>query len=124
MGLKPSRISPEQMQRYITSAKAREQSRLETLQQRQKKGLEVAHTAARILKNEFAATQVILFGSLLRDDFHETSDIDLAVVGLPERQYFKAVARLISLSEFALDLVETQHANPEITFAITQGIEL
>jgi hypothetical protein len=46
------------------------------------------------------------------------------VVKLPEKQYFKAVARLMSLSEFEFDLVEFQSANPEIVKAISEGIIL
>jgi uncharacterized protein len=94
------------------------------LHQRRKQGLEIAKTAAEILKNEFAAARVVVFGSLLREDFHETSDIDLAVWGLPEKLYFKAVGRLLSLSAFDFDLVEIQFASPEILAAIAQGKEL
>lgn len=65
-----------------------------------------------------------MFGSVLTQHFHETSDIDLAVWNLPEKVYFKTVARLLSLSDFEIDLVEVQYASPEILEAIAQGKEL
>ena len=81
-------------------------------------------TAAQILKTEFAASRVVVFGSLLGESFHETSDLDLAVWGLPEKSYFKAVSRLVALSAFAVDLVEVQYAKPELLAAIAQGLKL
>ena len=43
---------------------------------------------------------------------------------LPEKQYFQAVGRLLGLGDFDFDLVEMQHARPEIVQAISQGIIL
>ncbi len=117
-------IPPEQMQQYILTAQARRQQRLDALYQRQKRGLKVAKQAAQILKTDFAASRVVLFGSLIGKSFHETSDIDLAVWRLSEESYFKAVGQLLSLSDFKFDLVEVQHASPEILMAIAQGTEL
>ncbi|NJK51727.1 MAG: nucleotidyltransferase domain-containing protein [Leptolyngbyaceae cyanobacterium SU_3_3] len=112
------------MQQYILTAKTRQQQRLVALEQHRRHGLAVAQAAAKLLKSEFAASRIVLFGSLLGETFHETSDIDLAVWGLPEKFYFKAVARLLALSKFEFDLVEVQYASPEILAAIAQGREL
>jgi predicted nucleotidyltransferase len=112
------------MQNYILTAQARQQERLATLHRRRESGLEIAKMAAQILKTEFAVTRVVVFGSLLGDMFHETSDIDLAVWRLPEKSYFKAIGRLLSLSEFEFDLVEGQYASPEILAAIAKGTDL
>lgn len=84
----------------------------------------MAKQAATLLKEEFGATQVILFGSLLTETFHESSDIDLAVIDLPENQYFQAVGRLLGLGDFNFDLVEVQNARPEIAKAISKGVIL
>jgi uncharacterized protein len=117
-------VPPEKMQQYILTAQARQQQRLEALNQRQQRGLEIAKMAAQKLKTEFGVSRVVMFGSLLGDNFHESSDIDLAVWGLPEQFYFKAVAQILSLSDFEFDLVEVQYASPEILAAIAQGTEL
>jgi hypothetical protein len=47
------------------------------------------------------------------------------VWGLPERDYFRAVATLMDVEpEFRVDLVEGQRVEPHILKAIAQGIEL
>ena len=112
-------LSPAQLKRYIISAQERDRDRLVKLEERRRSALTLANQAANRLKKEFGATQVILFGSLLTETFHETSDIDLAVIGLPEEKYFQAVGRLLNLGNF--DLVEVQNARPEIAEAISQG---
>ena len=45
-------------------------------------------------------------------------------MGLPEKQYFQAVGRLLGLGDFDFDLVESQHARPEIVQKIRQGVIL
>lgn len=117
-------VSLEQMQQYILTARARQQQRVATLKQRRQHGFKIAKTATQILKTEFGASRIVVFGSLLSENFHETSDLDLAVWRLPEKSYFKAVARLLSLSNFEVDLVEVQYASSEILAAIAQGTEL
>ena len=117
-------IPIDSMQRYILTAQTRKQQRLANLGQRRALGCQVARAAAQLLKAEFGASRVVVFGSLLNDRFHEGSDIDLAVWELPEKTYFKAVSRLLSLSDFAVDLVEIQYARPELLSAIAQGLSL
>lgn len=117
-------IPPNKMQDYILTARRRSQSRLEKIGKRRSQGMEVARKAATLLKQTFGAKRVVLFGSVLSEDFHESSDLDLAVWGLPEALYFKAIAQLEGLDGFAIDLVEAQHALPHIADAIKQGIEL
>ena len=119
-------ITPEQMQAYIQTAQAREHSFAEQMAQRYLHGWEVARQAAQLLKASFGASRVVLFGSLLTQSrVHLHSDIDLAVWGMEERLYFKAVAQLQDIDpEFAIDLVEVQNAYPHIRAAIAQGVEL
>lgn len=58
---------------------------------RQRTGIAIAHKAAKILKEQFHATRVVLFGSLLSpEDMYERSDIDIAVWGLADDQLFTA----------------------------------
>ena len=117
-------LSATQLQRYITSAQERERDHLAKLEERRQSALSLAKQAATLLKEEFGATQVILFGSLLTETFHESSDIDLAVIDLPENQYFQAVGRLLGLGDFNFDLVEVQNVRPEIAKAISKGVIL
>ena len=112
------------MERYILTAQRREQQRSQKLQELRAQAMEVAKTAAGLLKGQFGAKRVVVFGSVLHEAFHESSDIDLAVWELPEREYFRAVGQLLALSSFEVDLVEVQYASPEILAAIAQGLEL
>lgn len=117
-------IPPHQMQDYIVTARQRSQNRLARLDQRRAAGIATARKAANVLRQQFGAKRVVLFGSVLGDGFHETSDLDLAVWGLPESLYFKAIAQVDGLDGFTIDLVEAQHAFSHIVDAIQQGIEL
>ena len=118
-----SPIAPEQMAVYRLTATQREKARLEKLQSRRSQGMAVAQQTAQMLK-QWGATRVVLFGSILTEYFHETSDLDLAVQDLPEHLYFRAVAQLQDISSFTVNLVEINYAAPHIQEAIGQGREL
>ncbi|NJL48626.1 MAG: nucleotidyltransferase domain-containing protein [Leptolyngbyaceae cyanobacterium SM2_5_2] len=118
-------IDATKMQSYVDTARRRQQKHQENLRQRQQQGLKLAHLAAQILRGEFEVHRVVLFGSVLSEDtFHETSDLDLAVWGLPPSDYIKAVARLMELPEFSIDLVEAEMASTYLREAIAQGLDL
>lgn len=57
-----------------------------------------------LLTREFGATKIILFGSLAKGQFSEGSDIDLAVAGIPKRDFFYALAAVNRLSDVWIDL--------------------
>jgi uncharacterized protein len=116
-------ISSQEMQDYILTVQQREQRRKEVLEQRRQQGLAGANLAAAQLK-QLGAAKVVLFGSLLDESFHEQSDMDLAVWGLPEPLYFRAVAQLQGIAGFEVDLVEVQNAIAHVAEAIALGIEL
>ncbi|MBV8883648.1 MAG: hypothetical protein JO235_06565 [Chroococcidiopsidaceae cyanobacterium CP_BM_RX_35] len=115
----------EQIVARVLAAREQRPQRLAQMRERQQLGLEVAHKCARILKEEFGATRVVLFGSILNPErMTWLSDIDLAVWELPEKDFFKAGAAIEQGHDFPIDLVEIQHARPHILNAIEQGMEL
>ncbi len=59
---------------------------------------------AAMLREQFGATRIILFGSLVTDRFTAGSDIDLAVDGLAPADYFPALAEAGKLTDFPVDL--------------------
>ena len=119
-------ISSEQLERYRASAKQRHLQQRQKQLELQQQGMAVAHQAAEILRREFGATRVRLFGSLLdARRVRAESDMDLAVEGLAEGRYLEAVARLLDLSDFSVDLVQVEFANPKIFAVIeVQGVDL
>ncbi len=118
-------ISPEQLGRYRTRLQQRLEQRKQEQLQRQERGWQVARQAAKILKSEWNASKVVLFGSMLETrKIHAHSDIDLAVWNLPEDDYDLTFANLLDINpEFLIDLVEIQHAKPGIMNAIEAGVE-
>ncbi|MGB7415341.1 MAG: nucleotidyltransferase domain-containing protein [Thermosynechococcaceae cyanobacterium] len=114
------------MQQYIQTARQRAQAYKFRLDDRYAQAGQVARQAAQLLKSDFEASRIVLFGScLVRSRIHLRSDIDLAVWDLDEKLCFKAVARLQDLDpNFDIDLVEFHNAYPYIQAAIEQGIDL
>ena len=87
----------------------------------------VARQAAVILKEQFGAQRVVIFGSaLFAHRFHLHSDVDLAVWGLDEKLYYRAVARLLDIEPtIPVDLVEAESASPAMLARIeAEGVVL
>ena len=56
-----------------------------------------AGECASLLKNKYNVKRVYLIGSLIKGIFHDRSDIDLVVEGLPPRLYIKALSELYDI---------------------------
>ena len=67
--------------------------------------------AAQILK-EAGCSQVFVFGSLASGKTRRDSDIDLAVRGCPEGQYFRILGRLLLELDHPVDLVLLDRRDP------------
>lgn len=70
--------------------------------------LEDARRIAALLRDEYGAGNIIIFGSLTdKNQFNENSDIDLAVQGIPDERFFSAVSAATNISErFSVDIVD------------------
>lgn len=115
-------IPPEKMEAYRQAVRLRDLARQEQLQQRHQQAWQIAEKGAHLLKEQYGAEKVAAFGSLVHPDlFFERSDIDLAVWGIPENVYLRALANLMDLTtEFAIDLVRVEEARLSIKAAIDQ----
>jgi len=102
--------------RFRNDLKSRQVVHTEQVQLRWLKAREVAGRAAVMLKASFSAGRVVSFGSLVDPElFHGRSDIDLAVWGLKERDYYRAVGVLQSLDpELSIDLILFEDASVEL----------
>lgn len=118
----PLNLTPEQVAAYRAGARRREQQRTQALADRHTHAWDVARRGAQMLKEQFGAAQVAVFGSVLRPEvFYERSDVDLAVWGLDEHLYLRAVSRLLDLDpEISVDLVEVEFAPARLREAIEQ----
>lgn len=102
----------ENMAVYKATARICDDNEKKQLSQRYDRAWNIAEKGAEILKKEFHAKEVILFGSLVQKElFHIRSDVDLAVRGLDKKCYYRAVSRLLDLdTEIQTDLVMTEEA--------------
>jgi uncharacterized protein len=83
---------------------------------RRRRAHAAARKAAKLLRDRFDATEIILFGSLARRvGFTRWSDIDLAARGIPSEQYLTAMDTVLHLStEFKIDLVDLETCPPAL----------
>jgi len=84
-----------------------------------------AAAAARLLKDEFGASRVRLFGSLARGDADEGFDIDLAVEGIAPARFFAAYAAAGMLVTRKFDLIDLEDATPLLRSRVEEdGVDL
>lgn len=94
---------------------------------RKQEALELARRASELLRREFGATRIVIFGSLAHDAwFNPWSDIDLASWGIAPESFYSAVAALTGLSPFfRIDLVDANDCKPSVRKVIEkEGIEI
>jgi predicted nucleotidyltransferase len=118
-------ISSEQMEIYRRNAQERSRQRQKELDDRRERAWKIARQAAEILKSEFGAERVVLYGSVIYPElFHLYSDVDLAVWNV--QHYFKAVARLLDLDpEIEVNLAPIEDVRPELRAVIDrEGVDL
>lgn len=121
------RPSPERLETYQDTARLRWAEERHRLAQRHERAWAVAREAAELLRRDYGVDRVALFGSLVRGElFHSRSDVDLAVWGLDEKHYYRAIARLLALDPaFEVDLVMAEEIPPSLLTAIEkEGMEL
>lgn len=127
MSSQRQKVVPKKYQPYVAHWQQRKVERRSRLKQRHQAGLRQAKELADILKTEFGATKVVLFGSMLSvNDIHMHSDIDLAVWDLAPGKYIKALTALMNRSrDFSVDLVRIEEAPPSLeTYIADEGLVL
>lgn len=120
-------IAPEKLTEYKRAALLREDRRQRASRQRRQTAWEVARQAAARLKEQFGASRVVAYGSIVHGHwFHPDSDIDLAAVGIPPVDFWRAWAALDPLDRsFEINLIDIEEASPELRRAIEEtGVEL
>jgi predicted nucleotidyltransferase len=122
-----SKIAPEKLAEYKRSARLREERRQHANFRRRQAAWVAARQAARILKEEFGATRVIVYGSLVHGLwFGPRSDIDLAAEAISPAEFWRAWCALDRIDcSFEINLVASESASESLRKAIEQeGIEL
>lgn len=123
----PVPMTDDQLAAYRATAELRRSEEAGLRSQRLERAWQAAHEGARILRECFGASGVIVFGSLHDEEwFGPTSDIDLAASGLRSEDYFAAVAAVQGLlREFEVDLVDLDRCPPTLREAVlSSGVAL
>ncbi len=121
------KVTPAEMAVYRATARRRWEQEQQELTQRQERAWELARQVATLLREQFGATRVVVFGSLAHQAwFSPCSDIDLAAWGIPADRFYRAVAAVISISpDFKVDLVDPEDCQLAVRRAIErEGIDL
>ena len=122
-------LTAEEKKQYrpLAAIRARRARTADERQARWQAARLVSERAATLLREQFDATSVVLFGSAARPEtFTPWSDIDLAVAGVARTEFFRAVAAVTALSpDFQIDLVDPADCSPDIRRAIDRdGVTL
>lgn len=96
---------------------------------RRENAWKVARAAADLLRNEYGATRIVVFGSLVQKTlFTPWSDIDLAVWGIKPDLYLSAADSVMDMGlpvGIKVDLVEAENCSEAIHVDIeADGIEI
>jgi predicted nucleotidyltransferase len=113
-------ISEEELKQYQRAAYARWQAEQRQQEERRAQAWSLAHEAAQLLKQEYAATRVVVFGSLTHlGRFTARSDVDLAVWGLTTSNWLRAIGAVRELSrEIDLNVADVECCAPALIQAI------
>ncbi|MGF1521533.1 MAG: nucleotidyltransferase family protein [Leptolyngbyaceae cyanobacterium] len=116
-------LSPEEWKKYTVPKR----SATPETKARFDRAWQLIPQLAQLLREEFGATQVKVFGSVLyADSFLLDSDIDLAAWDIPPEWYLQAASKVDEYSdEFTIDLVNPCFCRPGLKSAIDrEGIEV
>lgn len=120
MATPPLNMSPEKVAQYRRTALSRQKVRITKVKSRREKGWRLARKAAKLLREQFHAERVAVFGSLLHESrFTPWSDVDIAAWGIPPEQTFRAIGAVLDLdSAIEINLVDVNTCTPSLLEAI------
>ena len=101
-------LTAEQLAGYRAAARRRQEAERRALVLREQQAWDLAGRAATLLRDEFHADRVLIFGSLIHAGcFTIWSDVDVAASGLDRRDTLRAMERVHDLSqEIPINLVD------------------
>src|SRR6266508_3631233 len=114
-------LPTSKLDEYRRTATRRQKVRVSKAKARREKGWKLARKAAKILRRQFRAERVAVFGSLLHElRFTPWSDVDIAAWGIPTDQTFRAIGAVMDLdSSLEINLVDVNTC----TLALLKAIE-
>jgi len=113
-------VPPEKLAQYRRTALHRQKARVSKMKPRMDKGWQLARKAARLLREQYHAKRVAVFGSLLHETrFTPWSDVDIAAWGIPAEQTFRAIGAVMDLdASLEINLVDVNTCTQSLLKAI------
>ena len=115
------------LEAYRKTMRARDESARRRHEARREQAWHVSRRAAALLRRDYSAERVVVFGSLAHEHwFTDMSDIDLAAWGLGPEAHLVAISVLQDLDpEFSVDLVRAEWVSPALLSVIeSEGVDL
>ena len=106
----PPGMSRAEWEGYLRGWRRRLAQEEQALKARREQAFSALPVLVEILR-QYGATEVYLFGSLRTGVFHHSSDIDLAVRGIPPERFFAALAALDAACDIPVDVVDLDEAS-------------
>jgi predicted nucleotidyltransferase len=120
-------MTEEEMETYRAAARWHQEQELRASVEREKRAWELARRAAALLREQFSATRVVVFGSLVHARcFTPWSDVDVAAWGLCPDDTFRAFGVVMDMdSEIQVNLVDVNTCHSALLNSIErEGVEL
>ncbi|MEW5873374.1 MAG: nucleotidyltransferase domain-containing protein [Chloroflexota bacterium] len=122
-------LSPEERKMYRPGMMLHQRTEEDQrrLTRRYDQAWRLARRAATLLRRQYGASRVVVFGSLAHAAwFNAWSDIDLAAWGIPPERFYAAVAAVTGLSpRFKVDLLDAEACRSELLRVIEgEGVEI
>jgi uncharacterized protein len=120
MALQSQDLPSTKLDEYRKTAIHRQKLRISRVKARREQAWKLAKKAAKLLRSQFQAERVAVFGSLLSEArFTPWSDIDIAAWGIPSDQTFRAIGAVLDLdSSIEINLVDINTCSPALLEAI------
>lgn len=122
-----AQVTEIEMAAYRAAARQRQMQEEQEIACRRERAWALARQAATLLREQFGATRVVLFGSLVHQAaFTPWSDVDIAAWGIRPDDTLRALGAVLDLdAEIEVNLVDVSTAHSSLLDLIEQeGIEL
>ncbi len=120
-------LKPESLDAYRATAQLRWEEEQQELTRREERAWALARQAVALLRKQFGATRIVVFGSLVYQDmFTLWSDVDIAAWDIQPRDTLRAIGAVFDLdTDIQVNLVDVNTASTELLYGIgREGIEL
>jgi predicted nucleotidyltransferase len=120
-------MSESEWQPYIETLRRRRRQTMMQRQARYQRAWQLAREAAELLRREYGATRVVVFGSLLRPSmFDDRSDVDIAAWGIAPQDTLRAMSAVAYLDkQIEVNLVDVNTCQPGVLHTIEhEGVDV